>query len=322
MLKSSWLTIENATEQIIIKSLTYSAAGQKLREGHGNGIITNYLYEPQTQRLIAVKIERPAAHQMRAKILQDLRYQYDPVGNVINVRNDAEVTCFWYNQKVIPENTYTYDTLYQLVSITGREMANLQPQDFTLSYPIIPLPADNSVYINYIRHYVYDVAGNLTQIRHSAPASNNSYTTNITVSNRSNRAVLSNLTTDPLQVDELIDAGGHQSELQPAQAVNWNFRGELLQVTPAKRQQPASDHKTYRYDAGGQCVTKTTTSQTANSIHLQQVIYLSGLQLRTCQINETLTEDLHILTFADTELAKVQILHWQTGKLANQQVLR
>uniref|UniRef100_A0A3B0LXZ5 Uncharacterized protein n=1 Tax=Arsenophonus endosymbiont of Trialeurodes vaporariorum TaxID=235567 RepID=A0A3B0LXZ5_9GAMM len=28
ILKSSWLTIENATEQIIIKSLTYSAAGQ------------------------------------------------------------------------------------------------------------------------------------------------------------------------------------------------------------------------------------------------------------------------------------------------------
>ncbi|WP_290608457.1 RHS repeat domain-containing protein [Arsenophonus sp. ENCA] len=314
MLKSSWLTIENATEQIIIKSLTYSAAGQKLREEHGNGIVTSYLYEPQTQRLIAAKIKRPAAHQMAAKILQDLRYQYDPVGNVINVRNDAEVTRFWHNQKVIPENTYTYDTLYQLVSTTGRVMANLQPQSFTLPSPIIPLPADNSVYTNYIRHYVYDVAGNLTQIRHSAPASNNSYTTNITVSNRSNRAVLSNLTSDPLQVDELFDAGGHQTELQPAQAVNWSFRGELLQITPVKRQQQASDHETYRYDACGQRITKTTTSQTANSIHLQQVIYLSGLQLHISQINETLTEDLHILTFADTEQAQVQVLHWQTGK--------
>lgn len=158
------------------------------------------------------------------------------------------------------------------------------------------------------------MTGNLTKVRHSAPASNNSYTTNITVSNRSNRAVLSNLTTDPLQVDELFDAGGHQTELQPAQAVNWNFRGELLQVTPVKRQQQASDHETYRYDVGGQRVTKTTTSQTANSIYQQQVIYLSGLQLRTSQINETLTEDLHILTFADTEQAQVQVLHWQNGK--------
>ncbi|WP_334471826.1 hypothetical protein [Arsenophonus sp. PmNCSU2021_1] len=125
MLKSSWLTIENATEQIIIKSLTYSAAGQKSREEHGNGIITSYLYEPQTQRLIATKIERPTAHQMAAKILQDLRYQYDPVGNVISVRNDAVATRFWHNQKVIPENTYTYDTLYQLVSTTVTDHAKL-----------------------------------------------------------------------------------------------------------------------------------------------------------------------------------------------------
>lgn len=99
---------------------------------------------------------------MAAKILQDLRYQYDPVGNVISVRNDAMATRFWHNQKVIPENIYTYDTLYQLVSTTGREMANLQPQSFKLPPPIIPLPADNSVYTNYIRHYLYDIAGNLT----------------------------------------------------------------------------------------------------------------------------------------------------------------
>lgn len=314
MLKSSWLTLEKASEQVIVKLLTYSAAGQKLREEHGNGIVTHYLYEPQTQRLISTKIERPAKHPAGAKILQDLRYQYDPVGNVISVRNDAEATRYWHNQKVIPENTYTYDTLYQLVSATGREMANLQPQSITLPSPIIPLPDDNSVYTNYIRHYIYDVAGNLTQIRHSAPASNNNYTTNITVSNRSNRAVLSELTTDPTQVDKLFDAGGQQTKLQPGQAVSWNFRGELLQVTPVRRQQQASDHENYRYDAGGQRVTKTTISQAANSIHQQQVIYLAGLQLRTTQINETLTEDLHIITIDGLMQAQVQVLHWQMGK--------
>lgn len=176
MLKSSWLTLENASEQVIVKSLTYSADGQKLHKEHGSGIVTHYLYEPQTKRLISAKIERPAEHQAGAKILQDLRYQYDPVGNVISVRNDAEATRFWHNQKVISENNYSYDTLYQLVSNTGREMANIQPQSITLPSPIIPLPADNDVYTNYIRHYIYDEAGNLTQIRHSALASNNRYT--------------------------------------------------------------------------------------------------------------------------------------------------
>ncbi|MEM8348548.1 hypothetical protein Q4S20_19350, partial [Morganella morganii] len=85
-------------------SVTYSAAGQKLCEEHGNGVVTTYTYEPQTQRLIAVKTEHPA----RKKIFQDLRYEYDPVGNVLCVTNSAEETRFWHNQKVVPENRYTY----------------------------------------------------------------------------------------------------------------------------------------------------------------------------------------------------------------------
>jgi uncharacterized protein RhaS with RHS repeats len=38
-----------------------------------------------------------------ARVLQDLRYGYDPVGNVLRVRNDAEETRFWRNQKVVPK---------------------------------------------------------------------------------------------------------------------------------------------------------------------------------------------------------------------------
>ncbi|GAE10901.1 hypothetical protein YP1_021_00530 [Yersinia pseudotuberculosis NBRC 105692] len=56
----SWLTVKNGAEQVILRSLTYSAAGQKLREESGNGVITEYRYEPQTQRLIGIKTTRPA----------------------------------------------------------------------------------------------------------------------------------------------------------------------------------------------------------------------------------------------------------------------
>ncbi|EHL3621891.1 RHS repeat protein, partial [Salmonella enterica] len=83
LLSGSWLTLKDGTEQAIVKSLTYSAAGQKLREEHGNGVVTTYEYEPQTQRLVGIKTERPAGHAAGAKVLQDLRYEYDPVGNVL-----------------------------------------------------------------------------------------------------------------------------------------------------------------------------------------------------------------------------------------------
>lgn len=58
----------------------------------------------------------------------------------------------------------------------------------------VPLPTDSSAYTHYIRTYRYDSAGNLTQIRYSAPATGNTYTTNITLSDRSKQDVFSTLT--------------------------------------------------------------------------------------------------------------------------------
>lgn len=145
------------------------------------------------------------------------------------MRNDAEETRFWRNQKVGPENTYVYDSLYQLISATGREMADIGQQGSSLPSATIPLPIDSSAFTNYTRNYTYDEAGNLTQVRHSAPATNNSYTTNITVSNR---AVPSSLTETPAEVDALFTAEGQQKQLQPVQSLVWTPRNELLKVTP------------------------------------------------------------------------------------------
>lgn len=211
LLSGSWLTLKGGKEQAIVTSLTYSAAGQKLREVHGNGVVTTYTYEAETQRLTGIKTERPAGHASGARVLQDLRYDYDPVGNVLKISNDAEETRFWRNQKVVPENTYAYDSLYQLVSATGREMTNAGQQGSNLPSTTVPLPTDSSAYTSYTRTYTYDEAGNLTQIRHSAPATSNSYTTNITLSDRSNRGVLSTLTDNPAEVDALFTAGGSRN---------------------------------------------------------------------------------------------------------------
>ncbi|TDB53641.1 toxin [Photorhabdus khanii subsp. guanajuatensis] len=262
-LKASWLTVKGQNEQIIVKSLTYSAAGQKLREEHGNNVITEYTYEPQTQRLIGITTQRKDDSKPGAKKLQDLRYKYDPVGNIISIRNDAEATRFWKNEEIKPENTYTYDSLYQLISATGREMANIRQQ--SISSPVTPLTSDNNTYTKYTRNYTYDDGGNLTQIQHRTSAPQNNHTRGITVSNRSNRAVLSTLTDKPEEVDSWFDAGGHQKTLNQAirnkltdkpaemdswfdapaqvdpliwrreQNLNWNTRGELQQVTLVTR---------------------------------------------------------------------------------------
>ncbi|EPP1216389.1 RHS repeat-associated core domain-containing protein [Morganella morganii] len=305
LLRTSRVTVKGGTEKIIIKSVTYSAAGQKLCEEHGNGVVTTYTYEPQTQRLIAVKTEHPA----RKKIFQDLRYEYDPVGNVLCVTNSAEETRFWHNQKVVPENRYTYDTLYQLVSATGREMANAGQQSGSL--PDIS-PFDKASYTNYTRNYVYDRAGNMTQIRHSAPATNNNYTTDITVSQRSNRAVLKTLADTPEKAEALFTPGGQQTQLQPGQALSWTARGELKQVTPVVRNGAAGDRESYRYDAGSQRILKTAVQKTGNSTQIQQVIYLPGLELRSGK------ENYQVICAGVAGRAQVRLLHWPDGKKDHQ----
>ncbi|PDO89182.1 RHS repeat protein [Kosakonia pseudosacchari] len=311
LLKGSWLTINGGTEQIIVKSLSYSAAGQKLREEHGNGVVTTYSYEAETQRLVGIKTERTTA----AKVLQDLRYGYDPVGNVLVITNDAEETRFWRNQEVVPENRYVYDSLYQLISATGREMANAVQQNSSRPDYI---SFDNATYTSYSRTYTYDNAGNLTRIQHSAPASGNNYTTSMTVSDRSNRAVLSTFTENPADVEALFTAGGQQKQLLPGQTLKWTPRQELQQVTPVTRDGAADDSESYRYDADSQRIVKVTSQLTGNTTQTKRVIYLPGLELRS-----SAAEELQVITVGVAGRAQVRVLHWESGQpggISNDQI--
>ncbi|QOV62597.1 RHS repeat protein [Kosakonia pseudosacchari] len=311
LLKGSWLAVNGGTEQVIVKSLAWSAAGQKLREEHGNGVVTTYSYEAETQRLVGIKTERITA----AKVLQDLRYEYDPVGNVLVITNDAEETRFWRNQEVVPENRYTYDSLYQLISATGREMANAVQQNS--SRPDFS-SFDDATYTNYSRTYTYDNAGNLTKIQHSAPASGNNYTTSMTVSDRSNRAVLSTFTENPADVEALFTAGGQQKQLLPGQSLVWTPRQELQQVTPVTRDGAADDKESYRYDAASQRIVKTTSQLTGNSTQTKRVIYLPGLELRS-----SAAEELQVITVGVAGRAQVRVLHWESGQpdsISNDQI--
>ena len=54
-------------------------------------------------------------------MLQDLRYTYDPAGNITHIRDDAQQTIYFNNQVVEPHADYTYDAIYRLIDGKGRE---------------------------------------------------------------------------------------------------------------------------------------------------------------------------------------------------------
>ncbi|KWB68131.1 hypothetical protein WL40_13920 [Burkholderia ubonensis] len=310
-LGDSRLTLAGAGRQPVLASIDYSAAGQVLSETAGNGVLSTYAYEPETQRLVRLTVTRPA-RPGRPPVLQDLHYAYDPVGNVLSVRDDAQPTTYWRNQQVEPQQSFTYDALYQLISATGRESAGGSPDP---SRPVpIPLPTDASIYTNYTRTYSYDRGGNLTRIHHAAPASQHSYTTELTVSDRSNRALLARDGLTPAQVDAQFDATGHQLALTPDQTLDWTRRGQLRQVTPITRDGQADDRERYRYGSDGMRVLKVSTQQHATTTQRRQVRYLPGIECRTTHTGTTETESLQVITVAGAGRASVRALRWTNGK--------
>lgn len=315
-LSGSWLTLKGGAKQVMVKSLTYSAAGQKLREESGNGVVTQYRYEAQTQRLIGIKTTRPALKD-RPTLLQDLRYDYDPVGNILAIHNDAEATRFYRNQKIVPETTYRYDALYQLIEATGRESDKNSAQSANL--PDLVSLTDGNQYVNYTRRYSYDRGGNLLKIQHTG-ASN--YTTHITVSDTSNHGIQQQDGLTAADIRSQFDAAGNQQQLQPGQPLQWDARNQLQQVITVKREagnSPNNDYESYLYGSDGMRIVKHSIQQRQTS----KVVYLPGLELRTQHNNDKLTEDFQVITVGAAGRAQVRVLRWEHGKpddIANNQL--
>ncbi|MBI6217382.1 RHS repeat domain-containing protein [Proteus sp. DFP240708] len=311
--KQSWLTLKGQSEQTILRSLSYSAAGQKLREENGNGLVTTYEYEPETQRLLHVKTQRPQGHVLGAKIMQDLRYEYDPVGNIICLKNDAEATRYWRNQKIVPENRYVYDSLYQLVSATGRESANQQTPASMQSQTITTLVKDAQSYTNYTRLYAYDRGGNLTQIRHNSAIAQQNFTQDITVSNKTNRALLKSQCSEPQNVDSYFDESGNLIKLLNGDAIIWDSSNHLKATNNISENGHLFEGETYQYNSASQRVTKIRGRKTANG-HLERVTthYLPHIEI--WEVNDNpVTEKYAVVSVKTGTSAKVRALCWEIG---------
>ena len=318
-LASSRLQPEKGAEQVVLSSVVYSAAGQILSETAGNGMVGSYAYEPQTRRLIGLKVVRPAKTG-RATIVQDVSYRYDPVGNVVRVSDAAQAPSYWRKHRTESASVYRYDALYQLIGATGREIAKRGVQGHTVPPATIPLPVDDSVYSNYTRTYTYDRSGNLTTIGHQGTIN---YKQAIVVSNRSNHAMLQDgagtLTPDGIDNGKWFDASGNQQQQLPdaTQPLGWNNRNALRRVTLIERSGPDNDREAYQYGADGMRVRKCRRTQAKNMTRTVEAIYLPGLTLRVTSNGDgkamTVSEKIQEIG-SEAGFIHMRYLHWEVGQ--------
>lgn len=286
-MKAASLIIKGQAEQSIVNRMDYNASGQKLTVWLGNGTVTRYAYEESTQRLIGITTGRLVS-EGEEEVLEELPYEYDPVGNVILAGSNQ---------------AFRYDSLYRLVSSSGRESdANRTDQLFP---PVItPVPGEESQYVDYTESYEYDLGGNLTQIRHTGASA---YTTNIAVSDRSNRGVWINDRAS-VDVESCFDKAGNLTQLMPGVPLEWNSRNQLEQVNQAVRDGEENLRESYLYDSLGSRIVKRTIHQASGVVDKATAIYLPGLEIRTKQTNGNVTEALQVITAGEA-----RVLHWEEG---------
>lgn len=155
----------------IITNLDYNARGQRTFVAHGNGSETEYTYDPRTFRVRRIHTERPN-DDPDLRTVQDLRYHYDPSGNITQIRDNAQQGVFFANAYVDATQSFTYAPTYRLIEATGRELGGLTLPTADGFVPI-PHPQDDpNAQRRYTQMYTYDAVGNITVMQHAASMGN------------------------------------------------------------------------------------------------------------------------------------------------------
>lgn len=220
--------IQGAASQPLVTLVVHDAKGQRLRVDRANGASTFFDYDPLTFRVRRIRTLAGAANPS----FQDLNYTYDPVGNVTQIRDDAQRTIFFNNQLISPSNDFLYDAVYRLISATGREHVgqNAPVSEFDEFRTNPPNANDITALRNYLQQYDYDFAGNLLSMVHSSGTGpfTNQWTRQFFPNAANNRL-------DSSQVGALTeyysyDLHGNMISVPGMPALNWDFSDQLRSV--------------------------------------------------------------------------------------------
>jgi RHS repeat-associated protein len=248
-----------AATTAFVTDINYDAKGQRTSIHYGNGVRTDYDYDPETFRLVGLRTTRPDSFPALQRIVQDLSYTYDPAGNITGIRDAAQQTIYFNNQVVTPDTDYTYDALYRLIKAQGREHIGQQPQTQPTWNDAgrcgLAHPNDGQAMRNFTEEYSYDEVGNLLQITHQA--ANGNWTRDYSYNEPSliEPGLVSNRLSDTqvggVSDQYTYDAHGNMTSMPNLAQVAWNHKDQLQMVDLG-----GGGKVYYVYDATGKRVRK------------------------------------------------------------------
>ncbi len=276
-----WLG-QDASPTPFVTNINYNEKGQRTQIEYGNGVRTAYTYDPMTFRLTRIASQK--ANSAKAD-LQDLRYTYDPVGNIIAISDAAQQTIFFNNQVVSPSCKYTYDAVYRLIDATGREHIgqNGNPSNaYDLERSHLPQPGDGNAVGLYREQYIYDAVGNFLEMQHrgTSPSTanwNRKYSYNEATQTgdgkKSNR--LSSTTNGSEVSPYRYDDHGNMIEMSHLSKMDWDYRDRLMATSRTIGSTAETTY--YTYDLHGERVRKITESSAGTK--KQERIYVGRFEV-------------------------------------------
>ncbi|MBV7552655.1 RHS repeat protein [Pseudomonas sp. PDM28] len=302
----AWLKMagEGKPPKRLVSAIRYNALDQVESETAGNGVVTRVEYAADDGRLL--RLQAALGSQ---KPLQDLNYVYDAVGNIVEQQDLAQPVTHFNNQRIEPINRYRYDSLYQLVEARGWEVS--QPSHGPALPALLPTPLDPNQRRNYTQCFEYDRGGNLITRQHSGAPCFSMFTSGL-----SNRSLAQrddgSLPGEP-EIALGFDACGNQRELQRGQAMTWDLRNQLSQVTLVQRQTDPDDYECYRYDGPGHRLRKVGFTQSSGRTLRTEFRYLPSLEIH----RQADGEEHHVIS-VEAGRSNVRALHWPQGEYSDQ----
>jgi RHS repeat-associated protein len=222
-----------------VHGIAYNAKGQRTRLRQGNGTETRYSYDPRSFRLTQIRTTRPTSdlpfpgfrsNLSDERVVQQLLYTYDAVGNFAEIEDQAWAPVFFRNQAVEPRSLYVMDAMARLIEATGRESAALSgaptAESLSVGVDAFPVATTDQALRNYTQRYTYDPAGNFITMQHIAAAG--SWTRHYDTAANSNRLMRTWAGSDETDAtDYVYDTHGSMLNLAnvPAPArMRWDWR--------------------------------------------------------------------------------------------------
>ncbi|HYC32642.1 MAG TPA: RHS repeat-associated core domain-containing protein, partial [Gemmatimonadales bacterium] len=313
---------------LIVSGIETGARGQRSRALLANGVEQTWEYDPRSFRLARLRATGAAGRRYL-----DVEYTYDPIGNVTRWLDRAQEptapTPVLQGATVTSACEFTYDAFYRLLTATGRvhQLLELRDEDATPGRAGVVkgtrhLTLNNGAALErYQRTYDYDLAGNLSRVRHVAASRN--WTRDVWTSPSSNRSLpAEDATGAPLvNPESFFDANGNTVRLPHLRSLSWDYAGRLARTVVIDRSAAGDpdDAELYAYDADGTRVRRATQRLAAPGVtEVTETIYFDECEIRRVTRNGALVLE-RLTSHVGDGAARIATVHrWTRDDLATE----